>query len=109
MAADLPRNYQANLPAFQFILDVPVDWRESQALAGEIGDYIVMARQDIASDDWYVGGLTDEQAREVTLTVVLSSGKRYQAEIYRDGKDAQWETNPYALEIEKASSQQSKG
>ncbi len=100
MAADLPRNYQAKLDAFQFIRDVPVDWQHSKAIAGAVGDYIVMARKDRHSEDWYVGGLTDEQARTVTVPLdFLTAGKTYQAEIYKDGDKAHWVTAPYDISI----------
>ncbi|TDF39230.1 glycoside hydrolase family 97 protein [Alteromonadaceae bacterium M269] len=101
MAADLPRNYEANLPAFQFIKDVPTDWQESIALAGEIGDYVAFARKEREGNDWYLGALTDENARELTLELdFLDKGKRYEAQIYRDGKDAEWADNPYDMIIE---------
>ena len=101
MAADLPRNYEANLAAFQFIRDVPVDWEKSKALSGEVGDYIVMARKDKHSSQWFVGGLTDENARVVNLDLdFLDNNTRYKATIYKDGNNAQWETNPYDLIIE---------
>lgn len=101
MAADLPENYQKNLPAFQFIKDVPTDWQQSKAVAGEVGEYIVFARQERDGRDWYLGALTDEQARTLTIPLdFLTEGQRYQAQIYRDGKDADWLTNPYMLIIE---------
>jgi alpha-glucosidase len=101
MASDLPRNYEANLPAFQFIRDVPTDWQQSKAIAGEVGKYVAFARQDRASDDWYLGALTNEQARELTLPLhFLDKNKRYQAQIYRDGEKANWIDNPYEMIIE---------
>lgn len=101
MAADLPRNYQANLPAFQFIKDVPTDWQKSVALAGEIGDYVAFARQERNGRDWYLGALTDEKARTLELKLdFLDKDKRYQAQIYRDGEKAEWKNNPYDIIIE---------
>ena len=101
MAADLPRNYEANLPAFQFILDVPTDWHESKAIAGEVGEYVVFARQERDGDDWFLGALTDEKAREVSISLdFLDKSKRYQAQIYRDGEHAEWVNNPYEMIIE---------
>lgn len=101
MAADLPRNYEANLPAFQFIRDVPTDWEESKAIAGEVGDYVVFARKERNGDDWFLGGLTDEEARDISVPLdFLSKGKNYQAQIYRDGKKAEWVNNPYDMIIE---------
>jgi alpha-glucosidase len=101
MAADLPENYEKNLDAFQFILDVPTDWEESRALVGEIGDYIAFARKDRNSDDWYIGALTDEAARELEISLdFLDAGRPYVAEIYRDGEGADWKTHPYDMIIE---------
>jgi alpha-glucosidase len=101
MAADLPRNYEANMPAFQFIKDVPTDWQQSVAIAGEIGDYVAFARKDRGSEDWYLGALTDEEARVLDIKLdFLEKGQRYQAQIYRDGKKAEWKNNPYDLIIE---------
>ncbi len=101
MASDLPRNYQANLPAFQFILDVPTDWQESKAIAGEVGQYVAFARQERDGDDWFLGALTNEDARTLTVKLdFLDKNKRYQAQIYRDGKNANWVDNPYEMIIE---------
>lgn len=101
MAADLPENYEKRLDAFQFIVDVPCDWQDTQALNGCIGDYITVARQDRNSDDWYLGSITDEEGRflQVPLTF-LQPGVKYTAQIYRDGDNADWETNPYDYVIE---------
>ncbi|MBB5519707.1 glycoside hydrolase family 97 protein [Amphiplicatus metriothermophilus] len=101
MAADLPENYEKRPDAFQFILDAPTDWEESRALAGEAGDYVVFARKERGGEDWFVGALTDEEARDLTVPLdFLDEGRAYVAEIYRDGPDAHWETNPYALVVE---------
>ena len=102
MAADLPENYEANLPAFQFIRDVPTDWEESRTLQAEIGDYVVVARQPRGGKDWFLGAVTDENARSLTQKLdFLTPGKRYEAQIYRDGAGADYRVNPTALAIEK--------
>ncbi|ROQ25921.1 glycoside hydrolase family 97 protein [Gallaecimonas pentaromativorans] len=102
MAADLPENYQKHLDAFQFIRDVPTDWEESKALAGAVGDYLVMARKARGGKDWYLGAITDEQARVLPVKLdFLDSGTRYEAQIYRDGAKADWQSNPYDYVIEK--------
>lgn len=101
MAADLPENYEARPDAFQFIKDVETDWEQSIALAGEIGDYVAIARQGRKSKEWFLGALSDEEARDLVLTLsFLKPGKQYRAQIYRDGPDAHWDTNPYAMVIE---------
>ncbi|GGP40341.1 alpha-glucosidase [Shewanella algicola] len=101
MAADLPRNYVQRLDAFQFIQDVPTDWSESIALAGDIGDYVAFARKQRGAEDWYLGALTDENPRKLTVKLdFLTAGQRYEAQIYRDGNNADWLTNPYDYVIE---------
>ncbi len=99
MAADLPENY-VDQPAFQFIRDVPCDWSRTLALDGKIGDYVAIARQDRNSDDWYLGAVTDEVGRQLTVDLdFLDPDQRYLVTIYRDGPDADWKTNPYDLRI----------
>ncbi len=99
MAADLPRNYQARPGAFKFIRDVPVDWQNSQALAGEPGEFFVIARQDRASEAWYLGAITNADARSVEIPLSFLGEGAYTAETYQDGADADWLTNPYAIDI----------
>lgn len=101
MAADLPENYRERPEPFQFIKDVPADWETSIALDGEVGDFIVQARKDRNSDNWYVGAVTDEEARTVSVSLdFLDEGRSYTAQIYRDGPDADWQDNPYSILIE---------
>ncbi|KPF62104.1 alpha-glucosidase [Porphyrobacter sp. AAP60] len=101
MAADLPENYEARMDAFQFIKDVEADWEESIALVGEVGEYVAFARQGRKSKEWFLGAVTDENERELSVSLAfLEKGKRYRAQIYRDGPDAHWDTNPYAMVIE---------
>lgn len=101
MAADLPENYARNRQAFQFIRDVPTDWENSIALMGEVGDFVVTARQERGGENWYLGAVTDEEARDLEVPLdFLSSGRTYRAEIYRDGEGAHWHDNPYPVAIE---------
>ncbi|MDT8408856.1 MAG: glycoside hydrolase family 97 protein [Wenzhouxiangellaceae bacterium] len=101
MAADLPENYAARPDAFQFIKDVPTDWEFTRALDGEIGEFVVIARKDRATEDWYLGAITDEHGRLLHAPLgFLDPDTRYSAEIYRDGPDAHWDENPEDLRIE---------
>lgn len=101
MVADLPENYARYPGPFQFIRDVPVDWQETRVLDGEVGDFVTVARKDRASEDWYVGGVTDDVARTLSVPLdFLTPGKRYRARLYRDGDDASWQTNPHSIIIE---------
>lgn len=100
MAADLPENYEAKPAAFQFIRDVPADWAQTRAIDGEIGDFVVIARQDRNSRDWYLGAVGDENGRLLSVPLgFLESGVRYRAQIYADGIDASWDKNPEAIAI----------
>lgn len=101
MAADLIENYEANPKPFQFIKDVPVDWSDTRVLNGEIGDYVTFARKDRNSENWYIGAVTDEQARTLDAKLdFLTPGKRYRAQIYRDGPNADWKANGKEIVIE---------
>lgn len=102
MAADLPENYQKHLDAFQFIKDVALDWDDTKILAAEPGDYIHTARKAKGKDEWFVGGITDENARTFIIDFsFLPKGKTYEATIYEDGKDADYINNPQSYNIYK--------
>ena len=100
MAADLPENYNQHLDAFQFIEDVPVDWDDTRVLAAEPGDYLTIARKAKGRDEWYLGSITDENARKQPLKLdFLTPGQPYEAIIYADGKGADWQKNPTSYRI----------
>ena len=102
MAADLPENYDKYADAFQFIKDVPVDWQKSVYLEAEPGRYITIARKDKHSNDWYVGNTSYEGGHTSLLVLdFLDKDKKYEATIYTDAKDANWQNNPKAYTISK--------
>ena len=91
MAADLPEHYAGHPDAFQFIKDVAVDWDESRMLAGEVGEYAAIARKVRGGGAWFIGAINDRNPRTLELALdFLDPGKRYRAEIYRDGEGADW-------------------
>ncbi|TCO10532.1 glycoside hydrolase family 97 protein [Natronoflexus pectinivorans] len=99
MLADLPENYDGH-PAFQFLLDVPVDWYDTQVIDAEIGEHITKVRRDRHSEEWYLGSVTNEKAREFNYQLsFLDKGRTYLAQIYADGEGADWETNPEPVAI----------
>jgi alpha-glucosidase len=99
MAADLPENYDGQ-PAFQFIRDVAVDWDTTRVIDGRIGDYVVVARRERGGQTWFLGAITDEEARTFNVPLsFLTPGKRYVAEIYADGPKADWLNNPLPVTI----------
>lgn len=99
MAADQIENYE-HQPAFKFIEDVPTNWERTLVPHAAIGQYVTYVRQERGTDNWYVGSVTDDQARDLALSLdFLSPGKRYQAIIYEDGPDADYRDNPYPMTI----------
>jgi glucan 1,4-alpha-glucosidase len=100
MAADIIDNYETKLDAFQFIKDVPVDWDETKYLAAEPGDFVTIARKGKGTDNWFIGSISDENARDITIDLsFLDKTKKYTATIYADGKTASWDVNPESYQI----------
>lgn len=100
MAADLPENYVGH-PAFQFIRDVPIIWESTKVLNGEIGEFLTIVKKDRNSENWFLGSITNENARTFDIKLdFLDEGKMYQAIIYADGPSAHWNDNPVAFVIE---------
>lgn len=101
MVADLPEHYKGMEDAFQFIKEVPTDWETTRPIDGVIGDFFVVARRDKHSDSWFVGAVTDENERTITIPLdFLPEWRQYTATIYKDGNDAHWQDNPESYVIE---------
>jgi len=102
MAADLVEHYEANPKPMQFIKDVGVDWEITKVLNGEVGDYVTITRKERQTGNWFLGSITDENSRELKISFdFLDDNQEYIATIYKDGKDAHWDNNPLAIDIEK--------
>jgi hypothetical protein len=100
MAADLIENYEGQ-EAFEFIRDVGVDWEQSLVLNGEPGDFVTIAREERETGNWFMGGITDENARDMVISFdFLEEGQVYEAKVYQDGIDAHWDKNPTSINIE---------
>lgn len=101
MVCDLPENYEKHPDAFAFVERVPCDWEKSILVDGKIGEFCVFARQERGGQNWYIGGINADEPREVTIPLsMLEKGKTYHACIWRDGENADWQTNPYDYEID---------
>ena len=98
MAADLIENYE-HQPAFKFIEDVPTNWERTLVPFAAMGKYVVYARQERGAANWYVGAVTDDQARNFDLSLDFLGEGSYQAIIYEDGPDADYRNNPYPMTI----------
>lgn len=102
MAADLVEHYEANPEPLQFIKDVGVNWKQTKVLNGAVGDYVTIAREERETGDWFLGSITDEEARSFKIKLdFLNPDQEYEAIIYKDGKDAHWDKNPLSIDIEK--------
>ena len=101
MAADLPEHYMKHPEAFEFIKKVPVDWSKKIILNSEISEYVTIARKDKNSDNWYIGGITDEKDRSLNLALdFLELGETYSLKIYKDKSTTHWKDNPMEYEID---------
>ena len=100
MVPDLIENYDGH-PAFQFIRDVGVDWDETRVLDGEVGEFVIIARKERDTDNWFLGSITNEDPRRIVINCdFLDKIQKYKAIIYSDGKDAHWDENPTDYQID---------
>ena len=101
MAADLPRHYKKHPEAFEFIKAVPVDWSDKVVLNSEISQYVTIARKDKNSENWFVGGITDENDRTFELDLsFLDVDHTYKFKIFKDKTNTHWKENPMEYEID---------
>jgi alpha-glucosidase len=99
MAADAIENYEGQ-PALTFIESCPTTWSKTLVPHAEIGKYVTVARKQRDGDSWFIGSITNEEARELDLKLdFLDGDKQYRAIIYEDGPGADFETNPYPMTI----------
>jgi alpha-glucosidase len=102
MAADLPEHYEKYCNLLQFICDVPTDWEESRMLNGDIGEYVTIARKARSSQEWFVGALNNEKARDLKVALSFLPAKTsFTAQLYCDGEAADWKNNPFDCVVRK--------
>lgn len=100
MASDMIESYE-NRPEFEFITSCPTDWSKTVVPDAEIGQYVCIARKDKKTENWFVGCITNKDKREMNISLsFLDNGAKYKATVYKDGKDADYLTNPYPVDIE---------
>lgn len=103
MAADAIENYKGQ-PALSFIENCPTTWSKTLVPNGEIGKYITIARKARHGDSWFIGSITNEEARNIDIALdFLDEGATYRAMIYEDGPEADYEHNPYEMTIRQVS------
>ena len=99
MAADAIENYEGQ-PALSFIESCPTTWSRTLVPNGEIGKYVTIARKERGGDSWFIGSITNEEARSLEVSLdFLDEGATYRAIIYEDGPEADFERNPYEMTI----------
>lgn len=100
MAADRPFMYTGKFAdLFEFIRDVPTNFAKSVPLMGQIGEYYIVARKDRDMADWYIGGVTNESSRTVTINLDFLDDEKYNATIYSDTEKSDYKSNPLAYQI----------
>ena len=98
MLCDSPSNYIREPECTQFIAGIPTVWDETKALDGKIGEYVVMARR--SGDDWYVGALTNWDARDLAIDLSFLPAGNYTIEYYKDGINADRAARDYKKVVE---------
>ena len=102
MAADRPFIYEERFPKeFEFIRNVPTSFEKTVPIAGEIGEYYVVARKDRSSENWYLGGVTNETGRRVRIGLSFLTNGAYEATIYSDTDDAHYRDNQFGIRIDR--------
>ncbi|NDV84593.1 glycoside hydrolase family 97 protein [Bacteroides sp. 51] len=97
MLCDSPTNYEREPECTAFIAEIPTVWDETVAINGEISKYITIARQK--DGIWYLGSLTNWDARTLTLDLSFLGEGNWQAEVFRDGKNANRIASDYKKEV----------
>ena len=93
MLCDSPTNYMREEDCMKFLGPVPAVWDRTIALDAKVGSYVLMARK--SGDDWYVGGMTDEEGRVLPLDLSFLGEGAWTADIWQDGINADRNGNDY--------------
>ena len=102
MLADNPTAYMKEQESTTFISQIPTTFDETIALDGKVGEYVAIARKK--NDKWFLGGLTNWSAREMTIDLSFLGKGTYSAEIFKDGINADKDATDYKREIVKVTS-----
>ena len=97
MLCDAPTNYLKEEECTKFIAAIPTVWNQTLPISGKVGEHIVMAREK--DGIWYVGGLTDWNARDIEVDLSFLGKGEFNAEIFRDGINADRVGKDYKREV----------
>jgi alpha-glucosidase len=101
MLSDNPTTYMKEQECTDFITGVPTTFDGTVPLDGKVGEYVALARRK--GETWYVGALTDWNARDLTLEFRFLGAGSYQATVFRDGVNADRDGTDYRKEVIKVS------
>lgn len=96
MLCDNPSNYEAEKECTEFIASIPTVWDETRALNGKVAQYVSIARK--SGNDWYIGSMTNWDARDMELDLSFLGKGDYKAVIFRDGVNADRVARDYKKE-----------
>ena len=85
MVSDSPEAYRAEVGT-DFIRQVPTSWDETRVLAGEVAEYVVIARR--LGTNWYIGAMTNWTPRNLTISLAALGSGNWEADVYNDGPNA---------------------
>jgi alpha-glucosidase len=93
MLADNPTVYMKEQESTNFIAGIPTTFDETVALDGKVGEYVALARRKLGT--WYVGAMTNWDARDMTLDLSFLPQGKYVVEIFQDGINADRDATDY--------------
>ena len=96
MLADSPSNYRREPESLEFLRAVPSVWDETRVLSAKVGEHILVARR--SGKEWFVGALTNWTPRDLDLDLSFLGAGSFQADLYRDGVNADKAGVDYARE-----------
>ena len=98
MLCDSPTNYESEQECTNYIADIPTVWDQTIVLDGKMGEYCVTARRK--GNDWYIGGITNWTARDITIDLSFLPDGNYVGDWYVDGRNAHRDATDYRREKE---------
>jgi len=102
MLSDNPTTYMREQECLNFMSNVPTTFDETVELDGKVSEYAAIARRK--GDSWYVGAMSNWNARDITIDLSFLKDGNYEAEIFQDGINADRDATDYKKEVKQVSS-----
>ena len=97
MISDRPSNYEKEQESIRFMSKIPTVWEQAVPLENKVSEYVSVARKN--GSEWYLGGMTDWNERELTLDLSFLGDGNYKAELFTDGVNANRIASDYKKEV----------